>query len=121
MLGKTKGFTLIEVMVALAIVAIALATGAQAYSQWIDGSRLLHERALANICIQNAWAKWSLMQSLAPVGEDASACVQDGQTFKVLSKIQATPNARFRKVTLSVYSQLDSQQPLASMVTAIAK
>lgn len=121
MTSATKGFTLIEVMVALAIVAIALATGARAYSQWIEGSRLLHERMLATICLQNQWAKISLAPNLPPVGEDYVSCLQDGQSFQVQVHVSATPNARFRKIDMSVFSPTEPGLTLGTMITAVAK
>ena len=86
-----RGFTLIEVMVALAIVAISLAAGAQAYAQWTDGARLLHERMLATVCLQNQWTKLNLAESLPATGYDDVECLQDGQVNK--AEAQAPPSS----------------------------
>ena len=116
-----RGFTLIEVMVALAIVAISLAAGAQAYAQWTDGARLLHERMLATVCLQNQWTKLNLAESLPATGYDDVECLQDGQIFRVRVEVASTANARFRKIQMAVTNPKSPDVVLGSMITAVAK
>ena len=48
---RAPGFTLIEVLVALAIVAVALSAGMRALAQGADGaSTLVAEAGLASVC-----------------------------------------------------------------------
>jgi general secretion pathway protein I len=44
---KRNGFTLIEILIALVILAVALSAAGRATSSAIDGARVLKERMLA--------------------------------------------------------------------------
>lgn len=50
---KTKGFTLVEVMVALAIIAIALPALMSQIMQFIDGSEYIRDKTYASWVAQN--------------------------------------------------------------------
>jgi general secretion pathway protein I len=56
----TRGFTLIEVLVALAITAVALAALTRAVSQLDNGSRALNDRILGDRAAANAWVLWRI-------------------------------------------------------------
>ncbi len=55
-----QGFTLVEVLVALAITAVALAALTRAVSQLDGGSRGLTDRMLADRAAANAWVQWKV-------------------------------------------------------------
>jgi general secretion pathway protein I len=57
------GFTLVEVMVALAIVAIALPALVFAYLQYVDSTGYLRDKLLATQVVENKWAEVQLLNS----------------------------------------------------------
>jgi general secretion pathway protein I len=93
-----SGFTLIEVMVALAIVAISLAAGSRAASSVVDTSQRLSDVVLAQWCADNQLTELRLADQLPSVGNTPFDCVQLGRTFKGTIKVQPTPNPSFRRV-----------------------
>jgi general secretion pathway protein I len=93
-----RGFTLIEVMVALTIVAIALAAGSRAASSVVDTSQRLSDVVLAQWCADNQLTELRLIDQLPPVGKTPFACTQLGRDFKGSINVQPTPNPSFRRV-----------------------
>jgi general secretion pathway protein I len=92
------GFTLIEVMVAVAIVAIALAAGSRAASSVIDTSTRLADVTFAQWCADNQLTELRLTHTFPNIGTDAFSCTEAGRQYKGTIKAQATPNPSFRRV-----------------------
>ena len=68
---RVRAFTLIEVLVALAIVAVALAAGMRALAQSADGASSLKARTLALWVAQNRLANAQLViTSIKPLTDD---------------------------------------------------
>ena len=115
---RGAGFTLIEVMVALAIVAIALAAGSRAASSVVDTSQRLSDVVLAQWCADNALVNLRVSAQWPPVGKTPFTCVQMGRTFKGTIKATPTPNPNFRRVDASVANEDDRQLLTISTVLA---
>lgn len=118
---RARGMTLVEVLVALAVVAVSLMAASRAFSQWIYGSQYLHERMLASICAQNTLTTWQLSRELPPVGALDSTCEQDGRVFQVQTEISTTPNPTFRRAQLRILGPTSTDAVLVTITTAIAK
>lgn len=117
---RAQGMTLVEVLVALAVVAVSLLAASRAFSQWIYGSQFLHERMLASVCAQNTLTQWQISRELPPVGTLAKSCEQDGRVFQVQTEISTTRNPMFRRAQLRVLGP-SSDAVLVTITTAIAK
>ena len=103
------GFTLIEVMVALAIVAIALAAGSRAASSVVDTSQRLSDVVLGQWCADNQLTDMRLLDQLPPIGKTPFACAQLGRDFKGTLVVKTTPNPSFRRVD-AVVADTDGRQ-----------
>ena len=75
------GFTLVEILVALAILAVALAAGMRAVAQSADGATLLKQRTLALWVAQNRLAAAQLETPWPALGSRNGEVVQAGATF----------------------------------------
>lgn len=112
------GFTLIEVLVALAILALALVALSQGSSALI---RLNERQALltaAQLCADNALVQARLARTLPAVGDATSDCVQGPQRLQVLVQVRTTPNPSFRRVDAEVR---DSFGPLLRASTVVGR
>ena len=107
--ARHAGFTLIEVMVALAIVAIALAAGSRAASSVVGTSQRLNDVVLGQWCADNQLTELRLIDQLPAVGKTPFACAQLGREFKGELVVQTTPNPSFRRVD-AVVSNSDGRQ-----------
>ena len=114
-----SGFTLIEVMVALAIVAIALAAGSRAASSVVGTSQRLNDVVLAQWCADNELTEIRMQGQYPSVGKTTFACVQLGRNFKGTLKVQPTPNPGFRRADAVVANEDDRE--LLTISTVISQ
>ena len=99
------GFTLIEVLVALGIVAVALMAGLQATGALGRNAERQRLAMLGQICADNELVRLRLLRQLPNTGTSQSECVQAGQTLQLEVAVQATPNPNFRRVDARVRHQ----------------
>lgn len=99
---RARGFTLIEVLVALGMVAIALMAGLQASAALTRNAQRQSDVLLAQTCAENELIKVRLTKQMPGVGDSNVACEQAGQIFSVLVAVRPTPNPNFRRVDAQV-------------------
>lgn len=98
-----RGFTLVEVLVALGIVAIALLAGLQATAALTRHAQRQSDVLLAQTCAENELVKVRLARQLPDVGDSSIACEQAGEVFTVALAVRPTPNFNFRRVDAQVF------------------
>ena len=101
---RSRGFTLVEVLVALGIVAIALVAGLQASAALTNNAQRQSDVLLAHICAENQLVAMKLAKQLPSVGDSDQPCQQAGQDFNVHIKVAPTPNPSFRRVDAQVFT-----------------
>ena len=99
---RPGGFTLIEVLVALGIVAIALVAGLHATSALTQNAQRQSDVLLAHMCAENELVRVRLARQMPGVGESDLSCEQAGQVFGVRLTVTPTPNPSFRRVDAQV-------------------
>ena len=100
-----RGFTLIEVLVALGIVAIALTAGLKATASLGRNAQRQSDAMLAQICAENELIKLRLARQLPGVGDSSLDCAQAGDILQVQDTVRATPNPNFLRVDTRVSKQ----------------
>jgi general secretion pathway protein I len=100
---RQRGFTLIEILVALAIVAIALTAGLQASSALTTNALRQSNVLLAHLCAENELVKTRLARRMPDIGESSVSCDQGGRIFPVTISVLPTPNPSFRRVDAQVF------------------
>ena len=110
------GFTLIEVLVALAIVAIALMAGMQATSALTRNAQRQSDVLLAHLCAETELVKVRLSTQMPGVGDSSQTCEQAGRVFDVTVRVRPTPNPVFRRVDAQVLSEGSSILRLSTIV-----
>lgn len=100
---SARGFTLVEVLVALGIVAIALLAGLQATAALTRHAQRQSDVLLAQTCAENELVKVRLARQLPDVGDSSIACEQAGEVFTVALAVRPTPNFNFRRVDAQVF------------------
>ncbi len=113
-----QGFTLIEVLVALAIVAMALMTGMKVSGALVNNAQRQTDALLAQLCADNALNQLRLSQQLPGVGDSRVACPQANRTLEVALTVRTTPNPSFRRVDAQVF---DAHTPVLRITTVIGR
>jgi general secretion pathway protein I len=113
------GFTLIEVLIALGIVALALAAGSQATMSLTRNAQRQSDLLLADLCAENELAKARLARQMPAVGDSGSICVQAGVSFNVTTSTIATLNPNFRRVDVQVRDE--SNAPVLRISTVVGR
>lgn len=105
-----KGFTLVEVMVALTVVAVTLPALLFLLSQQVDGTAYLRDRSVAQWVAADRVAEVRLAvakQRRATEGVIAGESERAGRTWYWRSEIQETPVPGFMRLTVTVTSEED--------------
>jgi general secretion pathway protein I len=116
--AHSKGFTLIEVLVALAIVSTTLIAGLQASAALTRNAQRQTDRVLAQLCAENALAQVRLSRQLPDVGDTTRPCEQAGRTMDLRLLVQPTPNPVFRRVEAQIFRD---QTPLLQLSTVVGR
>ncbi|HEX9301245.1 MAG TPA: type II secretion system minor pseudopilin GspI [Casimicrobiaceae bacterium] len=96
------GFTLVEILVALAILAVALAAGMRAVGESADSATLLKQRTLALWVAQNRLAAAQIATPWPSQGSREGEAAQAGTRFIWRENVSGTPNPSFRRIDISV-------------------
>lgn len=96
------GFTLIEVLIALAILAIALSASMRTLHLATDSAADTRSRTLASWIAQNRLAELQARRLFPPAGTSNGDLEYAGQRFAWQQTIADTPNPAFRRVELRV-------------------
>jgi len=113
-----RGFTLVEVLVALAITAIALIAGFKATAALTDNALRQGTVLLAQICAENRLTELRLARQLPAVGDSELPCPQAERQLLVTQSVQATPNPNFRRVEATVS---EGGMPVLSLSTIVGR
>ena len=98
------GFTLLEVLVALAVVAIALLAAMRAAGGVADNAQRYRMTVLAEQCAQNFLVDQRLSKTFLAVGQSTSACTQANVPFTVAVEAALTLSRPYSKVSTEPYS-----------------
>jgi general secretion pathway protein I len=112
------GFTLIEVLVALGIVAIALSAGLKATAALGRNAERQTDVMLAHMCAENELIKLRLARQLPGVGDTSSDCEQAGELLQVQTSVRPTPNPNFLRVDARVFK---NAQALFQITTVMGR
>jgi general secretion pathway protein I len=116
---QAPGFTLLEVLVALAIVAISLGAGLRATGVLTDNAQRLRDVMAAQWCAENQLTALRLARTFPGVGDADFACEQLGRSYPGKLVTRPTLNPSFRRVDANISD--DAGRPLFTLTTVLGR
>lgn len=111
-----RGFTLLETLVALAILAIALAAALRASSASTTHADELRTRLLADWVAQNRLATHMANWDYPIAGKQDGEDTEGGMRFLWSEEVSDTPNPGFRRIEISIYAPDDPKHALRKLI-----
>lgn len=99
---KSRGFTLIEVMVALTIVAFSLTAVAASMSQMIDSANVMRERTYASWIAQNKITEMRLANTLPEVSTSSGELEYANSAWAWRAVVSETGIENFMRIDVSI-------------------
>lgn len=111
--------TLIEVLVALAIIAITLSAGVKAAGGLTLNAQRMSDLLVGQWCAEGQIAALKLGQIFPPVGDSDFRCQQLGRQLAGRMVVRPTPNPNFRRVDAQVFDE--ASQPIVKLSTVLPR
>lgn len=102
MTARPRGFTLVEILVALAVLAIALTAAAHSLGTAIDTTMELRERMLARWVAEDRLTELELKNEWPALDTKEGDATMGGRKFHWIQETGVTPLAKLRRVAVSV-------------------
>ncbi len=118
---QQRGFTLLEVLIALAVLAIALAAAIKGVSSHVSNLSYLKERSLAHWVGLNVLTELRVSGQWPKSGEIKGDETMAGREFKWLVKVTEVKGSDVRRLDVKVTPEDDDDRPLTTMVAYIGK
>jgi general secretion pathway protein I len=118
---RPLGFTLVEILVAVAILAIALAATTRAASLATDGARETRARLLATWAAGNRVAELRARKQFPVPAVTTSSVEQGGLALVLQETVVDTPNPTIRRLELAVSDAADPGRVLATQTAFLVR
>ncbi|MGH8271687.1 MAG: type II secretion system minor pseudopilin GspI [Gammaproteobacteria bacterium] len=119
--GVSRGFTLIEVLVALAVIAIGLLAVLAVASQGTRISSELQQRNFANWVAQNEIARLHLDPKWPKLGDSNDDVEMASQKWHWEATVEKTQDPDLRRVTITVSLASQPDQSVTKMIAFIGR
>lgn len=118
---RNRGFTLLETLVALAIVGIAMAAAMRSTQFAVDTVAELRTRTAAAWVAQNVVNESLAARHFPEVGMTGGESVQGRQAFLWRQEVRPTPNYSFRRLEVTVFPAERPGHAVARQVNYVAR
>ena len=117
MVSRHRGFTLIEVLVALAVAGIALTAILKAVNGQLLSAHLMEEKTVAHWVALNVATEIRLDPRWSTIGSKKGDTEMLQQEWNWQALTSGTPDPDLRRVDITVYNQSEKQQGSITIFT----
>ncbi len=117
----SAGFTLVEVLVAVAIVALGLSGILMTINGMAASSAYLRDKTLANWVAQNHITELRLATTWPDIGESTDEAEMAGQRWHLETEVVATPVEKLRRLNVSVSYEETPDEPLVTVAAFVGE
>ena len=112
---RRRGFTLLEVLVGLVVLALALLALSRTAASQVNSFGALRERTLAGWLAADVLAQTRLASSFPAVGKSDGRSQFGGRDWRYDVVVQVTPVSGVRRIDVHVYAANDASSALAEL------
>jgi len=116
---RGAGFTLLEVLVALAIVGTALGASLRAVGSLTQNSSDLRASLMATWSAENRLSQIRIAAEWPPIGNRSFDCPQGDLSLICQESVFATPNPAFRRVEVSVVDASNPERRIIKLTQVV--
>lgn len=118
---SARGFTLLEVLVALVIVGTALSAGLRAVGSLAANSSGLRTNMMATWSAENRLVQIRLNKEFPEVGKRNFDCPQGDLHLVCQEEVFVSPNPRLRRVEVSVFDIANPNRRIVKLVQLVLR
>ena len=123
--GQSKGFTLLEVLVALVFVAVVLTGLVKGVGENVNNANELRDKTFAQWVAVNKINEWRLQNLFPAISRTTGEQMMGGQEWYWASQVIKTEDKNIRRVELSVYKDEETRdrklQPVIRLTSFLSK
>ena len=116
---RARGFTLLEVLVALVIIGTALGASLRAVGSLTANSADLRAAMMATWSAENRLVQIRLSKEFPSIGKRNFDCPQGDLQLNCVEETIASPNPRLRRVEVSVYETARPERRIIQLVQLV--
>jgi general secretion pathway protein I len=118
---RARGFTLLEVLVALVIVGTALGASLRAVGSLAQNSSGLRTAMMATWSAENRLVQVRLAKEFPEIGKQTFECPQGDLRLICQEEVLASPNPRLRRVEVSVFDTANPERRIIKLVQLVLR
>lgn len=123
--GKGRGFTLVEVMISLAIFAVVSGALVRNASMTVHQTSLVRDRTLAWWVAENYLSEMRSLpredENFPSIGSSHLSVRMARRDWRILVEVNQTENINMRRIKISVYEDDDIDAPLITLSSFMGK
>jgi general secretion pathway protein I len=119
--SSNRGFTLLEVLVALVIVGTALGAALRAVGSLASNGSSLRSSMMATWSAENRLVQIRIEKLFPEVGKRSFACPQADLHLMCEEEVRITPNPRLREINVSVFDVDNPGRKIVRLIQVVPR
>lgn len=119
--NTSKGFTLLEILMALVFIALPMAAIIQTTGNYSYDAGYLKEKTIAHWVAMNKLTEIQVTKQWPETGSSNGEALMVGEVWKWEYTVNGTPEPSMRRIDINVFAPSDAEASLTSLTAYIGK